>query len=108
MVFPVRVPVFVMQLAELKAKPDANHANAYPINDWSCQICNQHRATSTLADLVSNPTPPGKSRATGRHRLRHGADAPDLVCAGTYVHNSFRLCIIGALKVFFVLCQLGQ
>jgi hypothetical protein len=44
--FPVRVPVFVMRLAELKAKPDANHANTHPINDWSCQICNQHRATS--------------------------------------------------------------
>jgi hypothetical protein len=35
-----------MWLADLKAKPDANHANAHPINDWSCQICNQHRATS--------------------------------------------------------------
>jgi hypothetical protein len=43
---PVRVPVFVICLAGLKAKPDANHANAHPINDWSCQICNQHRATS--------------------------------------------------------------
>jgi hypothetical protein len=36
--FPVRIPVFVMRLAELKAKPVANHANAHPINDWSCQI----------------------------------------------------------------------
>jgi hypothetical protein len=43
--FPVRVPVLVMQLAELKAKPDANHANPHPMQDWSCQIYNQHRAT---------------------------------------------------------------
>ena len=28
--FPVRVPVFVICLAELKAKPDANHANTHP------------------------------------------------------------------------------
>jgi hypothetical protein len=38
--------VFVICLAELKAKPDANHESAHHINDWSCQICNQHRATS--------------------------------------------------------------
>jgi hypothetical protein len=44
--FPVRVPVFVMRLAELKAKPNANHTNPHPMQDWSCQICNQHRATS--------------------------------------------------------------
>jgi hypothetical protein len=35
-----------MRLANLQAKPDANHANAHPMSDWSCQICNQHRATS--------------------------------------------------------------
>jgi hypothetical protein len=35
-----------MRLAYLKAKPDANHANAHPISAWSCQICNQPRATS--------------------------------------------------------------
>jgi hypothetical protein len=29
--FPVRVPVFVISLAELKAKPDANHANPHPM-----------------------------------------------------------------------------
>jgi hypothetical protein len=43
---PVRVPVLVIQLADLKAKPDANHANAHPKQDWSCQICNQHCAMS--------------------------------------------------------------
>jgi hypothetical protein len=53
--------VFVICLAELKAKPDASHANTHPINDWSCHICNQHRAPSPpLADLVLNPTPPGQ------------------------------------------------
>jgi hypothetical protein len=46
MKFPIRVPVFVMRLADLKAKPDANHANTHPINAWSCQIYNQHHATS--------------------------------------------------------------
>jgi hypothetical protein len=30
----------------MKAKPDANHANTHPINDWSCQLCNQPRALS--------------------------------------------------------------
>jgi hypothetical protein len=35
-----------MRLAELKAKPDANHANAHPVDAWSCQLCNQYRATS--------------------------------------------------------------
>jgi hypothetical protein len=29
-----------------KAKSHAQHANAHPINAWSCQICNQHRAPS--------------------------------------------------------------
>jgi hypothetical protein len=58
--FPVRVPVFVMRLAELKAKPDANHANTHPINDWSCQICNQHRAPSParVSDFKSDTTRP--------------------------------------------------
>jgi hypothetical protein len=32
--FPVRVHVFVIWLAELKAKPGANHANAHPMSDW--------------------------------------------------------------------------
>ena len=36
----------VICLANLKAKPDANHANAHPINDWSCQLCNQPCALS--------------------------------------------------------------
>jgi hypothetical protein len=43
---PVRVHVIVMRLADLKAKPDANHENAHPMQDWSCQICNQPRAPS--------------------------------------------------------------
>ena len=57
---PVRVPVFVMRLADLKAKPDANHANAHPFHAWSCQLCHQHCAPSPFAQLVSNPTPPGQ------------------------------------------------
>jgi hypothetical protein len=32
--FSVRVHVFVIWLAYLKAKPDANHANAHPMQDW--------------------------------------------------------------------------
>jgi len=44
--YPVRIPVFVMRLAEFKAKPDANHANPHPMQDWSYRICNQYRATS--------------------------------------------------------------
>src|SRR5208282_2436513 len=44
--FPVRVHVLVIQLADFKAKPVANHENAYPMQDWSCQICNQPRAPS--------------------------------------------------------------
>ena len=43
---PVRVHMFVICFAELKAKPDANHANPHPMQDWSCQICYQRRATS--------------------------------------------------------------
>jgi hypothetical protein len=43
---PVRVHMLVIWLAELKAKPDANHANAHPMQDRSCQIFNQHRAPS--------------------------------------------------------------
>ena len=35
---PFRVHILVICLAELKAKPDANHANAHPINDWTCQL----------------------------------------------------------------------
>lgn len=31
--FPVRVPVLVIRLADFKAKPAANHANAHPMND---------------------------------------------------------------------------
>jgi len=49
-----------MRLADLKAKPDANHANAHPFHAWSCQLCHQHCAPSPFAQLVSNPTPPGQ------------------------------------------------
>jgi len=35
-----------MRLADFEAKPDANHENAHPMQDWSCQICNQPRAPS--------------------------------------------------------------
>jgi hypothetical protein len=31
--FPIRVPVFVMLLAELKAKPDANYMNAQALSN---------------------------------------------------------------------------
>ncbi len=57
--FPIRVHVFVMWLADLKAKPNANHANAHPMRAWSCRICNQHCTPPPFAELVSNPTPPG-------------------------------------------------
>jgi hypothetical protein len=32
--FPVRVHMFVIRLAVLKAKPDANLANTHPRQDW--------------------------------------------------------------------------
>jgi hypothetical protein len=44
----------------LKAKPDANHENVHPVKAWSCQLCYQHCAPPPIADLVSNPTPPGQ------------------------------------------------
>jgi hypothetical protein len=31
---PVRVHLFVIRLAGLKAKPDANQENAHPMQDW--------------------------------------------------------------------------
>jgi len=46
--FPVRIHLFVIQLADLKAKPVAKQANAHPMQDWSCRICHQHRAHATL------------------------------------------------------------
>jgi len=49
-----------MQLVELKAKPDADHANAYPMQDWSCQICNQHCATFPARGSGFKSTPPGQ------------------------------------------------
>ena len=30
----------------MKAKPDANHANAHPMQEWSCQLCHQPCALS--------------------------------------------------------------
>ena len=49
------------QMTDLSATPYANHATAHPMQDWSCHICYQHRAPHPLlADLVSNPTPPGQ------------------------------------------------
>jgi hypothetical protein len=58
--FPVRVHVFVISLAGLKAKPVVNHENAHPMQDWSCQLCNRHCAMLPFAEPVSNPTPPGQ------------------------------------------------
>ena len=46
--FPVRVPVIVIWLARLKAKPAAKHANAHPKRDWSYRICNQPCAPSPV------------------------------------------------------------
>jgi hypothetical protein len=46
--FVVRVHVLVIYLADLKAKPDANLTNPYPLQAWSCQICNQSCAMSSL------------------------------------------------------------
>ena len=45
-IFPVRVHVFVICLAGLKAKPDANHENAHPMQAWSCQLGHQPCALS--------------------------------------------------------------
>jgi hypothetical protein len=36
----------VMRLAGLKARLDARQENAHPMQDWSCQLCNQPRAPS--------------------------------------------------------------
>jgi hypothetical protein len=44
--FPVRFHVPVIWLADLKAKPVANHANTHPMQAWSYRICTQHRAPS--------------------------------------------------------------
>jgi hypothetical protein len=44
--------VFVIWLAELKAKPVANHENAHPMQACSCRICNQHRAPSPARGSV--------------------------------------------------------
>lgn len=38
--------MFVILLADLKAKPDANYENTQPMRDWSCQLCNQPSAPS--------------------------------------------------------------
>jgi hypothetical protein len=57
---PVAFPCLSIHLADLKAKPDANHANARPINDWSCQICSQYLAMSSARGSGFKPTPPGQ------------------------------------------------
>jgi hypothetical protein len=57
---PVRVPVIVMRLADLKAKPDANHANPNPIMPGRVKFATSTAPLPPLADLVSNPTPPGQ------------------------------------------------
>ena len=43
---PLAFPCWSWDLRATKAKSHAQHANAHPINAWSCQICNQHRAPS--------------------------------------------------------------
>jgi hypothetical protein len=43
---PFAFPCWSWDLRATKAKSHAQHANAHPINAWSCQICNQHRAPS--------------------------------------------------------------
>ena len=53
--FPVRVHLFVIRLADFKAKPVANQENAHPMKDWSCRICNQHRAHVTLRGTGFKP-----------------------------------------------------
>ncbi len=50
--FPVCVPVLVIRLAELKAKPDANHPNA-------------HLDASLLVSLLKPALRPGFPRRTG-------------------------------------------
>jgi len=62
---PFVFPCLSCRLADLKAKPDANHANAHPMHDWSCQICNQHRAMSPArgSGFKSDTTRPNLARA---------------------------------------------
>ena len=102
---PVRVPVLVIQLADLKAKPDANHANAHPSHAWSCHICNQLCATPPRR-TVSNPTPPGQNRARTHiigfrstwpraPNQRHDAYGPN--CA-PFMFNFSNLVRIGSLS----------
>jgi hypothetical protein len=52
--------VFVICLAELKAKPDANHANAHPLMTGRVKFATSTAPRPPLANLVSNPTPPGQ------------------------------------------------
>jgi hypothetical protein len=71
--FPVRIHVLVIRLAGLKANPVANHENAHPMHDWSCRICNQPCAPLALAELVSNPTPPGQISRGRASRVLHSS-----------------------------------
>jgi hypothetical protein len=67
--------MIVIWLADSEAKPVANHANAHPMHDWSCRICNQHRAhvslrgtgfKTAIAEVLSDhqmSLPPARIRA---------------------------------------------
>jgi hypothetical protein len=55
--------MFVIRLADLKAKPVANQENAHPMQDRSCRICNQHRARVTLRGTGFKPDTTRANRA---------------------------------------------
>src|ERR1035437_777475 len=85
-------------------KPDANHANAHPSNDWSCQICNQHRATSPARGSgFKSDTHQDNARVKGRRRLsrRSGAEADEPPVAnspnGQRRFRRKRLAVVGFL-----------
>jgi hypothetical protein len=87
--------VFVICLADLKAKPDANHANTHP-HQWPGRV---KFATSTtprppLADLVSNPTPPGQ--IAGKLALLFGI-------GGKYTYNCISY-ISFNIECFYTAC----
>ena len=49
-----------MRLADLQAKPDANHANPHPHVSLLVSDLHQPCAPPAFADLVANPIPPGQ------------------------------------------------
>jgi hypothetical protein len=66
--------MFVIRLANLEAKPVANHKNTHPKFSLDVLAFNRHCATFSPAEPVSNLTPPGKFarvhqtlRVTARH-----------------------------------------